>query len=177
MKGKSSSLLATFASKAAELYSAELHRFLARRMHRPQEVEDLVQEVYVRLLKIDNGDFVRNPRAYILQTASHVFHDHFEKDRRTQQYVVTDSEMVERISENPPELPTCELAQRLSTQKQLKAALAQLAPIHASVLLMFYREGYSYEEIATRLKVSVRQVKRYIAAAKQEMMGIDWKWE
>jgi RNA polymerase sigma-19 factor, ECF subfamily len=177
MKAKSSSLLATFASKAAELYSAELHRFLARRMHRPQEIEDLVQEVYIRLLKIDNGEFVRNPRAYILQTASHVFHDYFEKDRRTQQYVVTDSDVVERVSENPPELPTCELAQRLSTQKQLNTALAQLSPVHASVLLMYYREGYSYEEIASQLKVSLRQVKRYIANAKKELMAIDWKWE
>lgn len=177
MKAKPISLLATFASKAAELYSAELHRFLARRMHRPQEIEDLVQEVYVRLLKVDEGDFVRNPRAYILQTASHVFHDYFEKDRRAQHYVVTDSEMVEHVSEHPPELPTCELAQRLSTQKQLNAALAQLSPIHASVLLMFYREGYSYEEIASQLRVSIRQVKRYLANAKQELMSIDWKWD
>jgi RNA polymerase sigma-19 factor, ECF subfamily len=177
MKEKSSSLLASFASKAAEHYSAELHRFLARRMHRPQEVEDLVQEVYVRLLKVDDGEFVRNPRAYILQTASHVFHDFFEKESRAQQHVVADSEMVERITESPSDLQPCQLAQRLSTEEQLKAVLATLKPIHASVLLMFYRDGYSYEEIAVQLKASVRQVKRYIANAKVELVSIDWKWE
>jgi RNA polymerase sigma factor (sigma-70 family) len=177
MKAKPSSLLTAFAAKAAELYSTDLHRFLARRMHRPHEVEDLVQEVYLRLLKIDRGEFVQNPRAYILQTASHVFHDHFQKDRRTQRFVLTDSEVVDRVSENPPELAACDLARRLSTEKQLKAVLAQLSKLHAAVLIMFYREGYSYEEIADQLKVSVRQVKRYLANAKEELTRIDWKWD
>jgi RNA polymerase sigma-19 factor, ECF subfamily len=177
MKAKSGSLLATFARRAAEHYGKELHRFLARRMHRPQETEDLVQEVYVRLLKIDTGEFVQNPRAYILQTAAHVFHDYQEKHRRAQQHVVIDSEVLEWASENPTEPQVCELAQRLSTQKQLNAAIAQLSPIHASVLLMYYREGYSYEEIASRLRVSLRQVKRYIANAKKALMEVDWHWD
>src|SRR5690349_1957998 len=96
---------AKFASDAAEHYSAELHRFLARRMHRPQEIEDLVQEVYVRLLKIENGEFVRNPRAYILQTAAHVAHDFATKDRRAKEFVVIDSEIADTVSENPGDPP------------------------------------------------------------------------
>src|SRR3569832_531236 len=93
------STLAKFASNAAQHYCVELHRFLARRMHRPQEIEDLVLEVYLRLLKIENGDFVRNPRAYILQTAAHVAHDFMAKDRRAKEYVVIDSEIVDAVSE------------------------------------------------------------------------------
>jgi RNA polymerase sigma factor (sigma-70 family) len=176
MKSKSGSQLAKFASKAAEIYSAELHRFLARRMHRRDEIEDLVQEVYIRLLKIDTGEFVRNPRAYILQTASHVAHDFVEKDRRAQEHVVVNSEVVDQVTENPSDHPSCRLAEQLSTQKQLNTALAKLAPIHAAVLLMYYREGYTYEEIAERAKVSVRQVERYLANAKKELMDIDWEW-
>jgi RNA polymerase sigma factor (sigma-70 family) len=177
MKPKSTPPLAKFASDAAEHYSAELHRFLARRLHRPDEVEDLVQEVYIRLLKIDNGEFVLNPRGYILKTAANVAHDYVEKDRRAKEHVVVNSEVADQSAENPPEHLTCSLAQQLNSQQQLSVALAKLAPIHASVLLMHYREGYSYEEIAERLKVSVRQVERYLANAKQEIMAIDWKWD
>lgn len=171
------STLAKFASNAAEHYSAELHRFLARRMHRPEEIEDLVQEVYVRLLKIENGEFVRNPRAYILQTAAHVAHDFLTKDRRARQFVVVDSEIVDTVSENPSEPPTDQLATRLSTQKQLNAALGKLPPLHQAVLLMYAREGYSYKEIAQRLSVSLDQVERYLASAKQQLMAVDWGWE
>jgi RNA polymerase sigma factor (sigma-70 family) len=69
------------------------------------------------------------------------------------------------------------LAERLSTQKQLNAALAQLPDLYRAVLLMHAREGFSYEEIAARLNVSVHQVERYLASAKQQLLTIDWKWE
>jgi len=177
MKPKRSNPLAKFASYAAEHYSKELHRFLARRMHRPQDIEDLVQEVYIRLLRIENGEFVRNPRAYILTTASHVAHDFATRDQRAKEHVLIDSEMADHVTENPSELPVDQLATRLSTEKQLNAAVAKLAPIYQAVLLMHARDGYSYEEIAQRLKVSIHQVERYLANAKRELMAIDWGWD
>jgi DNA-directed RNA polymerase specialized sigma24 family protein len=42
---------------------------------------------------------------------------------------------------------------------------------------MHAREGYKYDEIAERLKVSIHQVERYLASAKQELMAIDWGWD
>lgn len=177
MKPKRIGLLAKFASDAAEHYSADLHRFLARRMHRPQDIEDLVQEVYIRLLKVEDEAFIRNPRNYILTTAAHVASDFLAKEQRTKRFVVTDSQMVETATENPSELPSDQIATRLSTQKQLNAALAKLPPLHQAVLLMFYREGYKYDEIAARLKVSIDQVERYLARAKRELMAIDWEWD
>jgi RNA polymerase sigma factor (sigma-70 family) len=177
MKPKRIALLAKFASDAAEHYSADLHRFLARRMHRPQDIEDLVQEVYIRLLKVEDDSFIRNPRNYILTTAAHVASDFVAKEQRAKKFVVIDSEVVETVSENPTELLPDQIASRLSTQKQLNAALAKLPPLHQAVLLMFYREGYKYEEIAARLKVSLDQVERYLARAKKELMAIDWGWD
>lgn len=174
MNPKSTPPLAKFANDAAEHYSASLHTFLARRLHRRDEVEDLAQEVYIRLLKVGNGDFVLNPLGYILRTAAHVVVDYY---RRAQEPVVVNSEIVDYVAENPSEHLTCPLGKRLNSQQQLSVALAQLAPIHVSVILMHYREGYSYEEIADRLEVSVRQVERYLANAKQAIMEIDWKWD
>src|SRR6185437_5825394 len=134
-------------------------------------------EVYIRLLKIDNGEFVQNPKAYILQTASNVEHDFREKDRRAQRYVIVDSQMADEVSAALSDGPASDPAKRLSTQKQLNAALSKLSPIHQAVLLMRYREEFSYEEIARALKVTVRQVERYLANAKKELMEVDWKWD
>lgn len=176
MKSKSGSILAQFARNAAEFYSADLHRFLARRMHRAHDIEDLAQEVYIRLLKIDQGEFVKNPKAYILQTAANVEYDFRERHRRDNRFVVVNSEVAEEMAANLPDEPTVDPAQRLSTEKQLNAALAKLTPIHQTVLVMRYREEYSYEEIARELKVTVRQVERYLANAKKELMEVDWEW-
>jgi len=177
MKPKPSGFLAKFASDAAEHYSADLHRFLARRMHRPQDIEDLVQEVYIRLLKVEDDAVIRNPRNYILTTAAHVVSDFVAKEQRAKKFVMVDSEVAETASENPSELPADQIATRLSTQRQLNAALAALPPLHQAVLLMFYRDGYKYEEVAARLKVSLDQVERYLAHAKRELMAIDWGWD
>lgn len=177
MKSKPGSLFAQFARNAAEFYSADLHRFLARRMHRPHDIEDLAQEVYIRLLKIHQGEFVKNPKAYILQTAANVEYDFRERHRRANKFVVVDSEVVEEASANLPDETRGDPAQRLSTEKQLNAALAKLSPIHQTVLVMRYREEYSYGEIAKALKVTVRQVERYLANAKEALMTVDWEWD
>jgi DNA-directed RNA polymerase specialized sigma24 family protein len=42
---------------------------------------------------------------------------------------------------------------------------------------MRYREEYSYGEIAKELKVTVRQVERYLANAKEALMKVDWEWD
>jgi DNA-directed RNA polymerase specialized sigma24 family protein len=47
-------------------HGRSLHRFLSRRMGaRRAEAPDLVQEVYLRLLRLDDIDAIRNPQAYL----------------------------------------------------------------------------------------------------------------
>jgi RNA polymerase sigma factor (sigma-70 family) len=177
MSLRRSGLLAKFASDSTENYGTELRRFLARRMHRPQDIEDLVQEVYIRLLKVKDDRFIHNPCSYILTTAAHVLSDFVAREQRAKKFVVVDSEMAESIGENLSEHSSDHIPKRLSTQKQLNSALEQLPPLHQAVLLMFYRDGYKYEEIAARLKVSLDQVERYLAQAKRKIMAIDCGWD
>ena len=61
--------------------------------------------------------------------------------------------------------------------KQLNEALAKLPPQHQAVLLLFYREGYKYEEISAQLNISLDQVERYLARAKQQLLSVDWRWD
>jgi RNA polymerase sigma factor (sigma-70 family) len=170
---------AEFAEKAVEHYGERLHSFLARRMHNPQDqdVKDLVQEVCLQLLKANHTALVRNPVAYILTTAAHVAERFGKRDQRARRYVCVDSELMEFAAENPAELPADQMARRLSTQRQLNAALVQLPAIYQLVLLRFYRDGLSYVEIGKELKLSIHQVERYLAHAKEQLMAIDWEWD
>ena len=61
-----------FAARAVHDYSAELHRYLRRRVAEAQDLGDLVQEVYLRLLRVQSIETVRNPLAYIYGIAAHV---------------------------------------------------------------------------------------------------------
>src|SRR5687767_10362448 len=58
-------------------HGRELYRFLSVRMRNAAaDVPDLVQEVFLRLLRIDDYDAIRNPQAYLYTIASHVLHQH-----------------------------------------------------------------------------------------------------
>src|SRR5215213_7362473 len=60
-----------------QAHGRALRRFLATRMrHASADVPDLVQEVYLRLLRIPDPETIRNPQAYLYTIASHVLHQY-----------------------------------------------------------------------------------------------------
>ncbi len=45
----------------------------------PKEVEDIVQETYVRICQVDNRDAIREPRSYLFRTAQNLALDHVKR--------------------------------------------------------------------------------------------------
>ena len=45
----------------------------------PKEVEDIVQETYVRVCQVENRDHIRDPRAYLFRTARNLALDHVKR--------------------------------------------------------------------------------------------------
>src|SRR4051812_23874099 len=57
--------------------SDALHRFLASRLRSALvEVPDLVQEVFLRFLRVNRRESVKSPEAYLFGIARHVLHEH-----------------------------------------------------------------------------------------------------
>jgi DNA-directed RNA polymerase specialized sigma24 family protein len=54
----------------------ELRRFLSARLRNRADVSDLVQEIYLRLLRVKNHEAIRNPQAYLYTIARYVLHQH-----------------------------------------------------------------------------------------------------
>ena len=164
---------ASFAGAAFASYAAELHRFLMRRLRRSEDAEDLAQEVFMRLSRIDSSEMVQNPRAYLFGIASHVVFE-FRMRGRARDWITYDSDTVEQLAEQPADLQADELAERLDLQKQLKAALARLPAMHLAVFLMHKRDGYSYEEISAKLGISARRIETYITQARAQLRKTRW---
>jgi RNA polymerase sigma factor (sigma-70 family) len=155
----------TFASSAYQHYGAQLHGFLLRRLRRPHEVDDVVQEVFMRLLRVRDREFVRSPRAYLYGIALHVVREFKMRDERAGAWVTSAPEEVARQMESAGAI-TDELSDRLGMQRQLEQALACVPAAHRKVFLLHERDGYSYEEIAGMLRISVHTVDKYLVEAK-----------
>ena len=138
-------------------WNRSLFQFLRRRVRSSVDVQDLAQETYQRLLRARDLSEVRNPLAYLLQVASHVALEWCDRQPRTGSMVALDEDMLV-----DSQLPELELDARLS-QQRLEEALASLSPTMRAVLLLRLRDERSYQEIAAELRITDRQVRRYLA--------------
>jgi RNA polymerase sigma-70 factor (ECF subfamily) len=151
-------------------YDKQLHRYLARRLMQRQDAEDLAQEVYLRLLRIDASKRVEKPVAYIFGIASHVVAD-FKSGSRP------GHERLEEHEDEPDDRVSSpdDLADRLNLQQQLERAFARLPRTHAMVLIAHKHRGLSYEEVATELGLSIHTVEKYVTQAKAVIRTMTWE--
>lgn len=156
-------------------YRRELHRYLMKRLRRPQDVDDLAQEVYLRLCRVDDDRCVHKPLAYLYGIASHVLADFRMEVKHESERVICDSEMADQFADEPSCVLADDLADRLNLQQQIDKALARLPPTHRAVLLAHKRDGLSYEEVAEKLGLSVHTVAKYITIGKAHIRTMEWE--
>jgi RNA polymerase sigma-70 factor (ECF subfamily) len=152
-------------------FRKQLYRYLLRRSRRPQDVDDLAQEVYLRLLRHDSAKCVHKPLAYLYGIASHVLAD--QRGESDQQRDCLGSEGGEDSAELSS-VTADDLAEQLNLQQQLQRALARLPPTHAAVLIAHKHRGLSYEEVAAELGLSIHTVEKYVIQAKARIRMMTW---
>jgi RNA polymerase sigma-70 factor (ECF subfamily) len=148
-------------------YHKALHRYLMQRLRSSEDAADLAQEVYLRMLRVENSELIRSPLDYIYGIASHVVYQFRLRSQR--EPVTFSSEAVEHAAEHPSEVSRDELLERLDTQQQLTWALEQLPPTHRVVFLLRKRDHLSDRQIAERLNLSIHTVKKYLFQAQARM--------
>lgn len=141
-------------------HRATLRGFFSRRGAH-EEAEDMVQETYLRLLRaqLAQGEAIANPEAYLYTVATHLVH---EQALRRRPLALPPDEL-ERLSntQNIVE-PTEDVVGRAQRRAQLLAQVAGLSANTRAVLVMQYRDGLSYRQIAERLGVSPHMVKKHV---------------
>jgi len=155
-------------------YARWLQRYLTRclRHHDATNAHDLAQEVYLRLLRVDKGEPVRNYQAYLYRIASHVVYEFKLRARR--EIVSFDSEAVENWDAHPSSTSADPLGDHVSAERQIERALAQLRPLERAVLLLHKREGLEYSEIAQQLGISANMVHKHLTRALAALRAARW---
>lgn len=145
-------------------HQAALAGFFRRRVAHAWDAQDLAQEVYLRLLRADGGEgsHIANPEAYLFTVASNLAKEHAVLQRRHALGV----DIAQLLPElEAPQGSAEDEAERDFRRQRLAAMLDRLPPRCKAVMLMQYRDGMSYEEIAGQLGVSTHMVKKYVVKA------------
>ena len=138
-----------------------LQAFFHRRLQAKSEAADLVQEVYLRMLRVRDPETIQNPEAYLYTVAGNLLKERLVASRRQGEIARVEEADTTSWQTNMPELEvTTDTARRLA---RLRVVLGELSPQCAAALLLQYRHGLSYQEIAERLEISPRMVKKYLA--------------
>jgi RNA polymerase sigma factor (sigma-70 family) len=174
MKVSVTGAVAQLAGSAYRKYNAALHRYLVRRLPRAQDADDLSQEIYLRLLRLEQAELVRQPQSYIYGIAANVVREYLMRHELEQKRMAYDSELVDREAEHPLELPPDELAERLDVIRRLERALKKLSPMQRAVVLCLKRDGMSYQETAQATGLTYWTVEKYYFQAKAQLKLIAW---
>jgi RNA polymerase sigma factor (sigma-70 family) len=143
-------------------YSGELTKFLTQKLRSREAAADLVQETYLRVLRLGSSTIIDQPRAFLYRIASNLAVDHLRRSNR-QADIITDAEP-------PPDVPSAApgIDRRIEdrqTLARLEQALGELSPKCRRALLGNRLDGLSHADIARELGVSESMVAKYIAQA------------
>jgi RNA polymerase sigma factor (sigma-70 family) len=141
-------------------YRSALTRFFQRRVHDHADVDDLVQEVFLRLTRRGNLQEIENIEGYIFQTAANAL-----RDRLRQRFVHKagqHEELSEEHAEDAAFSPERVLLGREAIQ-HLNRALFELPERTRTVFFMCRIEGMPYAEVGERLGISLSAVNKHMA--------------
>ncbi|PZP59166.1 MAG: hypothetical protein DI597_17085 [Pseudoxanthomonas spadix] len=140
---------------------SKLRRVLASRGRAGDEIDDLMQEAFLRLQLYCRERTVHNTEAFLVRT---VLNLSAEQGRKSPAHrMVLDQTVAESLPDPSP--PPDELYVRQERAQRMKTGLERLNPRPREVLLLHRLDGLSHAQIAERLGISVSMVEKHIARA------------
>lgn len=144
-----------------------LRAWLRRWRGHDLEIDDIVQETYAILAEKASVDHIRDPRAYVFQTARSIILMYV---RRAQVVSIQAVEDIERLSV-PDDCPGPEeqLVDR-DNQRRLTAFIARLPELARRAFTLRIVDGLSQRQIGERLGISENAAQKHIAKSLRHLM-------
>ncbi|MGD6815713.1 RNA polymerase sigma factor SigX [Metabacillus sp. 84] len=162
-----------------ENYHQDLFQFLFYMVKDREQAEDLVQEVYIRVLKsYEKFEGRSSEKTWLFSIARHVAIDWFRKQKTIKQRLIEKFDWDQNQVRDESPLPD-EIALQNEQVQWIYQSLDACTIDQKSVVIMRYIQGYSIQETARALKWSESKVKttqhRAIKALKKSMAHLSGK--
>jgi len=145
-----------------ETYTRPLSRYFTRRVSAPHDVPDLVQEVFLRLSRLEDPNGIRQHDSFIFVTAANVLKD---QARRNQARGAGLSDPIDDLSlEGSDFAPDRVLASKYIADA-LRRALAELPERTRDVFVLRMLEGLKMADVAHAMAISTRAAEKHQARA------------
>ena len=146
-------------SKAFVEQQGPLKVFISRLVRRPQDIDDIAQETFVRAFLAEQKGGIEHPKAYIYRVARNLaFEILTKKSAQLTSYIedYTDKSILQSGEDVEGNAILSEKFTRV------KAAIAEMPPQCQRVFIMHKVYGFKYKEISQQLGISVSTVEKHI---------------
>ncbi|MCT2398196.1 RNA polymerase sigma factor [Novosphingobium mangrovi (ex Huang et al. 2023)] len=157
-----------------DVHRAELLRFLTARCGSPDEAEDMVQEMWIKVSGQATGP-ITNGRAYLFRMANNLVLDRARgrqrSMRRERVWLESEDGGVARMPEDrtDPGEPADEVIARRQEAQVLRDAIADLPPGAQRALRLYRFEDKGQKEIAEIMGISRSGVEKHLALAMKRL--------
>jgi len=144
-----------------------LARFFARNIREPSDREDLVQDVFVRVLRRPGFDSRSHLTGYAFKTAASLLTDRQRRRaaRRVRQHIPFDNDLHGDAAPGPDRSLAAQ-----ETLRETSLALMELPAKTRAIFLLRRLDGCSFPEIARRLKISVSSAEKHMQRAAHHLV-------
>jgi RNA polymerase sigma-70 factor (ECF subfamily) len=143
-------------------HEAALRVWLSSRRLPGLEIDDVIQETYCRLIRAENVEAIRNPKAYMFQTAWSVLVSHVRHERvAPMQALSTATELACQAAQPSPEQ---QVADR-DELARLADAIARLPERARQIFRLRRVHGMSQREVACQLGLAESTVEKHMRRA------------
>lgn len=141
-----------------------MKRIFARYFNKSEDIEDLVQETFVRCFSAEIKNEINNPKSFLLRAAKNLALSEKKKKFRTTTDTVGDTnDLTMHMEDNHPSVETSiDNKRKLAV---LSEALASLPEDYRRAFIMRKVDNLKLSQIATRTNVSVRTAQKRVARA------------
>lgn len=136
-----------------------LKSFISRFIRRPQDIDDIAQETFVRAFLAEKKGEIQHPKAYIYRIARNLAFETLTK-KSTQLTSYIEDSCDQSLLQSGEDVE----GHMIVTEKfdRVKAAIAEMPPQCQRVFIMHKVYGFKYKEISQQLGISVSTVEKHI---------------
>ena len=149
-------------ARAFRDHNAALLRFLSAKLPSRQDAQEVAQETYVRLLRLDDPNTISHLQAYLFKIAANLAVDRNRYRSRQPLFVDLDSALTTLRAPEPGQDRVLDGKQDV---KRLRGFIEELPPKCRLAFLLYKFEGLEYGAIADHMELSESMVRKYVLRA------------
>jgi RNA polymerase sigma-70 factor, ECF subfamily len=147
-------------------YEKRIFSYLYRIVGQKEDAEDLTQTTFLKLYKnIKSINLDKNFNAWIYKIATNTAYDWLRKKRGHPEQLLEDISTIETIEDET----AYDMIEGVESKEEVENAMNKIKKAYKSILLLFYHDELSYQEIADALSIPLNTVKSHLYRAKKAL--------